>query len=896
MHVVTRFRSFTGNFLVSMLVGLVLSVTVAGQTLEIHHINVGQGTSILIIGPNGTTILFDGGRSGKGTGEVVPYLQSLGITTATPIDYMILSHRDTDHMNGLTEVINAGYDCLHIYDNGSDKMNTSIQNFLDAAATTTAGGVTPMPLGLVIDLGNGATATCVVVNGEVIGSGPVNGALNNENDRCVGLLVQYGNFDFLACGDLGGGSDDNACTGRSTGQVNVETPLAQAIMPGGANPLLSSFGVEVLHVNHHGSESSTNSDYMNLLTPAVAMISVGAGQGSTWNHPRIDVVEHVLLAQASCVTAASALVLQTEEGSPTGSQTSFAGYCVGDIVLTTDGVSSYTITATGDVTQGPNEVAAAGLPVTFNFDEGATTTSSVVISEVFYDTPGTDSQEEWVELYNNGASTVDVGGWTITDNNGAGSTFTIPAGKTIAPGTFLTVAANQAGFTALYGYDADVYGSLPALNNTGDALILKDASGQQMDAVAWEGGASNGIPPGWGSTTLPNASTGNSIVRSDPTVDTDTYADWTTAANNGNPQTQGATNTPPVANANGPYQGTVGQAVAFSSAGSNDPDGSIVSYLWDFGDGNTSTQANPTHTYATAQTYTVTLTVTDDGGAQDTDVTTATITAPPTGTVLISEVFYDTPGTDSKEEWIELYNAGASTVDISGWSITDDNGAGSTYTIPGGKSIAPGTFFTIAKNKKGFKKLYGYPADLVGGIPALNNTGDALVLKDDTGQTVDAVAWEGGAGNGVPAGWGSTTDPNAPTGNSIVRTDPAVDTDTYADWSIAPDNGNPQTQATSAPTILTATSRETSRPVALNNYPNPFNPRTTIRFTVTVSGEVSLRVYNILGQVVATLVEGYREAGTYSVVFDGRGLSSGIYFYRLSTPEGVITRKMLYSR
>ena len=93
----------------------------------------------------------------------------------------------------------------------------------------------------------------------------------------------------------------------------------------------------------------------------------------------------------------------------------------------------------------------------------------------------------------------------------------------------------------------------------------------------------------------------------------------------------GGSNIPPVANANGPYNGTEGVAVNFSSAGSNDPDGSITGYLWDFGDTNTSTAANPSHAYTTAGTYNVSLTVTDNLGAQHTDNTTADISAAPTG-------------------------------------------------------------------------------------------------------------------------------------------------------------------------------------------------------------------------------------------------------------------------
>jgi uncharacterized lipoprotein YddW (UPF0748 family) len=76
------------------------------------------------------------------------------------------------------------------------------------------------------------------------------------------------------------------------------------------------------------------------------------------------------------------------------------------------------------------------------------------------------------------------------------------------------------------------------------------------------------------------------------------------------------------------------------------------------------------------------------------------------------------------------------------------------------------------------------------------------------------------------------------------------------------------------------------------NYPNPFNPSTTIRFAVPQSGPVSLRVYDLLGREVAVLVDGPLTPGFYAARFDGRGLSSGIYFYRLVASGFVETRKM----
>ena len=86
-----------------------------------------------------------------------------------------------------------------------------------------------------------------------------------------------------------------------------------------------------------------------------------------------------------------------------------------------------------------------------------------------------------------------------------------------------------------------------------------------------------------------------------------------------------ATNQLPVARPGGPYSGTLNVAIAFSGAASSDPDGSIASYAWNFGDGLTGSGATPSHTYAGVGTYTVTLTVTDNGGLTNSATTTATV-------------------------------------------------------------------------------------------------------------------------------------------------------------------------------------------------------------------------------------------------------------------------------
>src|SRR2546430_798511 len=196
---------------------LLVALPLSAQQLEIHYIDVGWGGSVFIKGPDGTTVLLEAGNTGMGTQYVVPYLKSIGIQPANGLDYMIGGHQHCDHIGGLDEVINAGYNVRgKQYFNGSSYASSCVDGLNPAAGTTP--------------------------------------------------------------------------------------------------------------------------DYLRLADPDVAIVGGGAGGTSGWDLPRIDVVEHVLLGQSSsCITAPPTFVLQTEEGAPAGSLTSHAGYCVGNIRITTDG-------------------------------------------------------------------------------------------------------------------------------------------------------------------------------------------------------------------------------------------------------------------------------------------------------------------------------------------------------------------------------------------------------------------------------------------------------------------------------------------------------------------------------------------------------------------------------
>ncbi|HEY5123724.1 MAG TPA: T9SS type A sorting domain-containing protein [Ignavibacteria bacterium] len=79
----------------------------------------------------------------------------------------------------------------------------------------------------------------------------------------------------------------------------------------------------------------------------------------------------------------------------------------------------------------------------------------------------------------------------------------------------------------------------------------------------------------------------------------------------------------------------------------------------------------------------------------------------------------------------------------------------------------------------------------------------------------------------------------------------------------------------------------------LQNYPNPFNPRTVVRFQLSVVSNVVLKVYDVMGREVQTLVNEKLSAGTYEVKFDGSMLTSGVYFYKMQTGDFSETKKMI---
>ena len=192
---------------------------------------------------------------------IVPYLAGLGMTS---LDYMVASHYHADHIGGLDEVYTRTGVTGGVYDRGWSYTTATYNSY----ANTVAADRNTLAALQVIDLGDGVTVTCLAVNGNGELSAPFDDG-TYENEYCVALLVECGDFDYFQAGDLIG------IDGPS--HVDVETSVAQTLSG------LGKADLEVYQVNHHGCYTSSNAFFLNTTTPEVAVISVG--DDNPYGHP-----------------------------------------------------------------------------------------------------------------------------------------------------------------------------------------------------------------------------------------------------------------------------------------------------------------------------------------------------------------------------------------------------------------------------------------------------------------------------------------------------------------------------------------------------------------------------------------------------------------------------------
>jgi beta-lactamase superfamily II metal-dependent hydrolase len=286
---------------------VLLLPALAAADVTITVLDVGQGDATLVQSSAGGTLLFDGGPSSS----IVGQLQALGVTS---IDYVVVSHYHLDHIGGIDNVYEDIPVTGGVWDRGGSYTTVSYNNY----AALVAPDRHTLSQFHVFDLGGGVTVTCLALNGNGELAGPFTDG-SHENDYCVSLLVECGDFDFFQAGDLIGID--------GSGMTDIETSVAATMAS------LGKADVEVYQVNHHGSYTSSNANFLNGITPEVAVNSVGAN--NSYGHPH----EEVMLR----LQERDIFVYQTTIGGgytlPAADMTVVGGH----VVIATDGTGEYTV-------------------------------------------------------------------------------------------------------------------------------------------------------------------------------------------------------------------------------------------------------------------------------------------------------------------------------------------------------------------------------------------------------------------------------------------------------------------------------------------------------------------------------------------------------------------------
>tara|TARA_R110000868_G_scaffold294140_1_gene554735 strand:+ start:101138 stop:104020 length:2883 start_codon:yes stop_codon:yes gene_type:complete len=253
--------------------------------------------------------------------------------------------------------------------------------------------------------------------------------------------------------------------------------------------------------------------------------------------------------------------------------------------------------------------------------------------------------------------------------------------------------------------------------------------------------------------------------------------------------------------------------------------------------------------------------------------------------IVINEISYnDTDDTDVGD-WIELYNPGEATINLNGWIFQDEDTT-NIFEFTSGMTIESEGYLIITSNASAFSNRYSQVTNVAGEFDfGLSGNSDEVRIINTNGRLVDIVRYDD------EAPW--PTEPDG-LGYTLELKNPDSDNELAENWAASFSKGG--TPGGTNQRIIDSIEDEKTNPsefILSQNYPNPFNPSTNISFNIPNAGKVELSVFNILGQKVHTLVNENLSAGLHSVTFDATGLTSGVYFYRLTDGINIATQKML---
>ncbi len=259
--------------------------------------------------------------------------------------------------------------------------------------------------------------------------------------------------------------------------------------------------------------------------------------------------------------------------------------------------------------------------------------------------------------------------------------------------------------------------------------------------------------------------------------------------------------------------------------------------------------------------------------------------------LVINEINYNSqPGAYDCQDWVEIHNPLNVTVSVGGLKFKD---AGHEFIIPDGTLIGAHNYLVLVENQAAFEAVHSSVPNLRGDLGfGFSSTGEILVLTRADNTVIDWVMYS----NTAP--W--PTEPDG-SGATLELIDYASDNTLPESWGASSGHGTPGgINSLTDPTSVDPDS--TPRVTMLSEvFPNPFNPRCIIRFSLAQSEKVILSIHDLRGRRVASLVDGHLSAGDFEEIWDGRDhqgqdSASGIYFLRLQVGESLLSKKLILLR
>ena len=257
--------------------------------------------------------------------------------------------------------------------------------------------------------------------------------------------------------------------------------------------------------------------------------------------------------------------------------------------------------------------------------------------------------------------------------------------------------------------------------------------------------------------------------------------------------------------------------------------------------------------------------------------------------VVINEINYNSNNGVNPEDWIELYNSGETSIDISGWLLKDDDDE-HFFSIPNETIIEPLGYLVIAKNIDQFSLIFPDIENVIGSFNfGLSGGGDQVHLFNLSNFLIDSLEYD----DTDP--WPSESDGSGPT---LELLNPLLDNSLPSSWSYSADNGSPGQINTAFQTLSIDEHflvPKSSRIVKL--FPNPFNPTLTINFELAKNQSAEIQIHNILGQLVYLSPKKSYAKGNHSLAWNfssNDNIGSGIFFVTLKTVNNRMTKKALF--